>query len=286
MSPSARSGRSHAGTRSRAAVLPPATARCRWLGGSLELGPLHGPRRPDGPGRRELDDPRDGRGADRTRDRRDLRDERRESALRRSSHPMAATLQIVSGGRLVLGIRIGGAPKEHAAYGMAFPDAARAGRTARGGGRGHPGVMNLASRRARLAVLLRCALLPCPSCSRPTTTDHQVGGETAEGARLAGRDRRRLVCVRRQRRGEPAALSRVARGVGRKRADQRVLVGFQGARAPDRSIADSPGDCAPRETWGDAGGGRRRWRHRPGPPDAHIDVVMEGSVLVVAPSGL
>ena len=35
---------------------------------------------------------------------------------------MASTLQIASGGRLVLGIGIGGAPKEHAAYGMAFPD--------------------------------------------------------------------------------------------------------------------------------------------------------------------
>ena len=37
---------------------------------------------------------------------------------------MASTLQIASGGRLVLGIGIGGAPKEHAAYGMAFPDPA------------------------------------------------------------------------------------------------------------------------------------------------------------------
>ena len=35
---------------------------------------------------------------------------------------MAGTLQIASGGRLVLGIGIGGAPREHAAYGMEFPD--------------------------------------------------------------------------------------------------------------------------------------------------------------------
>src|SRR5438876_7942701 len=34
---------------------------------------------------------------------------------------MAATLQIASGGRLVLGIGIGGAPREHRAYGIDFP---------------------------------------------------------------------------------------------------------------------------------------------------------------------
>ena len=36
---------------------------------------------------------------------------------------MASTLQIASGGRLVLGIGIGGAPEEHAAYGIDFPAA-------------------------------------------------------------------------------------------------------------------------------------------------------------------
>src|SRR6476659_3852863 len=36
---------------------------------------------------------------------------------------MASTLQIASGGRLIVGIGIGGAPKEHAAYGIDFPEA-------------------------------------------------------------------------------------------------------------------------------------------------------------------
>jgi len=36
---------------------------------------------------------------------------------------MASTLQAASGGRLTLGIGIGGAPKEHQAYGIDFPDA-------------------------------------------------------------------------------------------------------------------------------------------------------------------
>ena len=36
---------------------------------------------------------------------------------------MASTLQIASGGRLVLGLGIGGAPREHEAYGIDFPSA-------------------------------------------------------------------------------------------------------------------------------------------------------------------
>src|SRR3954471_19571983 len=40
---------------------------------------------------------------------------------------MASTLQIASGGRFVLGIGIGGHPKEHAAAGMAVPAPAEGG---------------------------------------------------------------------------------------------------------------------------------------------------------------
>src|SRR3954467_6229359 len=35
----------------------------------------------------------------------------------------ASTLQIASGGRFILGMGIGGAPREHAAYGIDFPEA-------------------------------------------------------------------------------------------------------------------------------------------------------------------
>src|SRR3982751_2975348 len=35
---------------------------------------------------------------------------------------MASTLQIASGGRLILGMGIGGAPREHKAYGLDFPE--------------------------------------------------------------------------------------------------------------------------------------------------------------------
>src|SRR3954470_1995467 len=35
---------------------------------------------------------------------------------------MASTLQVASGGRLILGLGIGGGPAEHAAYGMPYPE--------------------------------------------------------------------------------------------------------------------------------------------------------------------
>ena len=84
---------------------------------------------------------------------------------------MASTLQIASGGRLVLGIGIGGAPKEHAAYGIDFPDP-RARRTARGGGRGHPRAVDRRPGHARFPVLsvARRVCLPGP---RPAAPDHR-----------------------------------------------------------------------------------------------------------------
>ena len=56
--PAGRSAPSRLVARERAA------ARCGRLRGPVVLGPLHGPGRPDGPGRRGLDDPVDGRRAD------------------------------------------------------------------------------------------------------------------------------------------------------------------------------------------------------------------------------
>ena len=99
---------------------------------------------------------------------------------------MASTLQIASGGRLVLGIGIGGAPREHAAYGMAFPEPPE--------------------RVARLEEAV--AVIRALWTGGPVTRDSPfyplegrrglsrspdppppiiIGGETAAGARLAGR---------------------------------------------------------------------------------------------------
>jgi alkanesulfonate monooxygenase SsuD/methylene tetrahydromethanopterin reductase-like flavin-dependent oxidoreductase (luciferase family) len=98
---------------------------------------------------------------------------------------MAATLQEASGGRLVLGIGIGGHPAEHVAYGIPFPAAAeRAARleeavaVLRALWTGGP-----LSRPSRFYPLEGAHAFPVPRPLPPII----VGGETAAGAALAGR---------------------------------------------------------------------------------------------------
>ena len=161
---------------------------------------------------------------------------------------MASTLQIASSGRLVLGIGIGGAPREHAAYGMAFPEpperVARleeAVAVIRALWTGGP-----VTRDSPFYPLRDAYANPVPVPPPPII----VGGETAAGARLAGRigDGWSAFDVNFEE-NLPLYLESLERS-GRKRADQRLLVGFQGAWASDESIADSPWVTAPRETWG------------------------------------
>ena len=160
---------------------------------------------------------------------------------------MASTLQIASGGRLILGIGIGGAPKEHAAYGIEFPappervarleEAVAVIRALWTGGpvtRGSP-----------FYPLRDAYAHPVPAPPPPII----VGGETAAGARLAGRigDGWSAFDVNFEA-NLPLYLESLEAS-GRKRSDQRVLVGFQGEWLSDESIADSPWVTAPRETW-------------------------------------
>ena len=98
---------------------------------------------------------------------------------------MASTLQIASGGRLVLGIGIGGAPREHAAYGMPFPDPAErrarleeAIAVMRALWTGGP-----VTRESPYYPLVDAAAYPVPNPPPPII----IGGETPAGARLAGR---------------------------------------------------------------------------------------------------
>ena len=98
---------------------------------------------------------------------------------------MASTLQIASGGRLVLGIGIGGAPREHAAYGIDFPPpperVARleeAVAVIRALWTGGP-----VTRESPFYPLRDAYAHPIPDPPPPII----VGGETAAGARLAGR---------------------------------------------------------------------------------------------------
>lgn len=161
---------------------------------------------------------------------------------------MASTLQIASGGRLLLGIGIGGAPREHAAYGIDFPEAPER-------------VARLEEAVAVLRALWTGGPVTRPSPFYPLheATSYPVpvppppiviGGETVAGARLAGRigDGWTSFDINFEA-NLPAYLESLAAS-GRRREDQRVIVGFQGDWLSDERIADSPWVTAPRETWG------------------------------------
>ena len=162
---------------------------------------------------------------------------------------MASTLQAVSGGRLVLGIGIGGHPAEHRALGIPFPDAPE--------------------RVARLeeAVAVLRALWSGGPVSRPSPfyplDDAQVsvnpyppppiviGGETRAGARLAGRIGDGWTAFDENFEANLPAYLEALEATGRSRADQRVLVASQGADwlGGDSSVVGGPWVEAPGETW-------------------------------------
>ena len=98
---------------------------------------------------------------------------------------MASTLHIASGGRLILGIGIGGAPREHEAYGIDFPappervarleEAVAVIRALWTGGP--------VTRESPYYPLAEAAAYPIPDPAPRIV----IGGETPNGARLAGR---------------------------------------------------------------------------------------------------
>ena len=160
---------------------------------------------------------------------------------------MASTLQIASGGRLVLGIGIGGAPREHAAYGIDFPEAPErvarleeAVAVLRALWTGGP-----VTRPSPFYPLHEATAYPVPVPPPPIV----IGGETVAGARLAGRIGDGWTSFDDNFEANlPAYLDSLAAS-GRRREDQRVIVGFQGDWWSDERIADSPWVTAPRETW-------------------------------------
>ena len=82
---------------------------------------------------------------------------------------------------------------------------------------------------------------------------HIIGGETPAGARLAGRIGDGWSAFDDAFEANlPLYLESLAAS-GRRRADQRVIVGFQGDWLSDESIGDSPWVSAPNEAW-------QRWR--------------------------
>ena len=164
---------------------------------------------------------------------------------------MASTLHIASGGRLILGIGIGGAPREHEAYGIDFPAAPErvarleeAVAVIRALWTGGP-----VTRESPFYPLRDASAHPIP-VPPPRIV---IGGETVAGARLAGRIGDGWSAFDTNFEANlPAYLDSLGAS-GRRREDQRVIVGFQGDWLSDESIVGTPWVTAPRETWA-------RWR--------------------------
>ena len=160
---------------------------------------------------------------------------------------MASTLQIASDGRFVLGIGIGGAPAEHAAYGMDFPEPPER-------------VRRLEEAVAVIRALWTGGPITRPSPFYPLTDAYAhpvpapappivIGGETPAGARLAARIGDGWSTFDDNfERNLPLYLDTLA-AEGRRREDQRVIVGFQGDWLGDEPFRATPWFDAPRETW-------------------------------------
>ena len=160
---------------------------------------------------------------------------------------MASTLQIASGGRFILGIGIGGHPKEHAAYGIDFPDAKeRAARledaiaVIRALWTGGP-----VTRDSPFYPLAGAAAFPVPDPAPPIV----IGGETAAGARLAGRIGDGWSAFDSNFEENLPLYLEALDAAGRSRADQRVLVGFQGDWLGEADIAETEWIREPRAAW-------------------------------------
>lgn len=164
---------------------------------------------------------------------------------------MASTLHIASGGRLILGIGIGGAPREHEAYGIDFPAAPErvtrleeAIAVIRALWTGGP-----VTRESPYYPLTDAAAYPIPD----PVPRIVIGGETPNGARLAGRIGDGWTTFDSNfEQNLPIYLESLASS-GRRREDQLVLVGFQGDWLGDGSVRDTGWVQAPRDTW-------ERWR--------------------------
>jgi alkanesulfonate monooxygenase SsuD/methylene tetrahydromethanopterin reductase-like flavin-dependent oxidoreductase (luciferase family) len=167
---------------------------------------------------------------------------------------MASTLQIASGGRLILGMGIGGHPREHAAYGMDFPDAPRrihhleeAVATVRALWTGGP-----VSRDSDLYPLKEATAYPVPDPAPRII----VGGESRNGARLAGRIGDGWNAFDDNFEANLPTYLEALDEAGKQRADQLVLVGFQGEWLSDERIDETEWirePAAARERWAAAG---------------------------------
>jgi alkanesulfonate monooxygenase SsuD/methylene tetrahydromethanopterin reductase-like flavin-dependent oxidoreductase (luciferase family) len=161
---------------------------------------------------------------------------------------MASTLQIASGGRLVLGMGIGGHPGEHAAYGLDFPEpperVARleeAVAVLRAMWTGGP-----VTRDSPLYPLRNAASYPVPEPPPPIV----IGGETKTGAMLAGRIGDGWTAFEYNFAQNLPLYLEALEAAGKRREDQVVYAGFEGAGwLDDADIAETEWCREPRAAW-------------------------------------
>jgi alkanesulfonate monooxygenase SsuD/methylene tetrahydromethanopterin reductase-like flavin-dependent oxidoreductase (luciferase family) len=160
---------------------------------------------------------------------------------------MAQTLQDASGGRFTLGIGIGGAPAEHRAYGIDFPDVAeRAERleeavnVIRALWSGGP-----VTRPSPYYPLQDAYAAPAPS-SAPRIL---IGASSPAGLRIAARVGDGWAAeIEGFERLLPAYREALA-GAGRSFDDAHIVVGFGGGKSGQDALTGSPWIDAPGETW-------------------------------------
>ncbi len=164
---------------------------------------------------------------------------------------MAATLQQVSGGRVVLGIGIGGGPAEHAAYGIPFPEPAER------GARLEEAVAVLRSLWAGGPATLAGRHYPLDGAWAYPRPDPPppilIGARTPAGVRLAARIGDGWAAEADVLEALEPLYRRALTEAGRDRGSQRVLVGFGSGRAGQDALRESPWIADPRDTLG-------RWR--------------------------
>jgi len=186
---------------------------------------------------------------------------------------MASTLQLASGGRLVLGIGIGGHPAEHAAMGIPFPEAAER-------------VARLEEAVAVIRALWTGGPVTRPSPFYPLIDAYArpvpdplpriiVGGETAPGATLAARIGDGWSTFENNFESNMPRYLEALEAAGRRREDQHVIVGSQGDWLDDARLAGTDWIRDPRGTW-------ERWHEKgadgaivTAKSDADIDSLVE-----------
>jgi alkanesulfonate monooxygenase SsuD/methylene tetrahydromethanopterin reductase-like flavin-dependent oxidoreductase (luciferase family) len=159
----------------------------------------------------------------------------------------ASTIQAISGGRLRVGIGIGGHEREHIAYGKELPEPAeRAARleeaivVLRALWTGGPSTVD-----GRYYSLRDAYAQPAPNPPPPIL----VGAHTPAGVRIAARAADGWAAEVPTYEGLRARYEDALAAAGRDRERQLVVVGFGEGRSGEDALRGSPWVEAPRETW-------------------------------------